>query len=442
MGTSQISSRTGFVPSSRPEGLIGSGTAASRSRPAPPLERSRLRAPNSFPFGHTAAFSAPPPRRRACYVLPPMSPSSLLEAFDAVAHSEVLLSRLEAAQAELSRKQGLRDEKAWLTAAVDRVTHARDGVGDLLTRVLRLPQLEALREEHARTLQQAAVDAVERLQAGITFHGGSRAPLLETLFAKLKLPALRRVDREDFEKFCADFEKRLNGSYVKRMLADATYAPLEPALTGLRAAFATWRGAFSPEPLAETEARALMDELDAAARRLELPLRQARLLAEAACAPVKDLYESSGLAAKPKKRTLKAVVTETASEESAEAAADELLEDAALEKAPRAAREKSTDEEAASPAKKPRVTREKKPAAEAVAAEAEAAAEQLEAAAPAKKPRVRREKKPAEAPATVAAEPAADATVSPAEATASLVTELASEAALAAADEAPAPAAE
>ncbi|MEW6435147.1 MAG: hypothetical protein AB1730_26910 [Myxococcota bacterium] len=375
-----------------------------------------------------------------------MSPSSLLEAFDAVAHSEVLLARLGAAQAELSRKQGLKDEKAWLSAAVDRVTHARAGVGDLLTRVLRLPQLEALREEHARTLQQAAVDAVERLQAGITFHGGSRAPLLETLFAKLKLPALRRVGRADFEKFCADFERRLNGSYVKRMLADATYAPLAPALTGLRAAFATWRGAFSPEPLAETEARALMDELDAAARRLELPLRQARLLAEAACAPVKDLYESSGLAAKPKKRTLKAVVTEAATEDSTEEAADERLDDAAPGKRPHTPREKGAepvlDGETASPAKKPRVAREKKPAAEAVAAEAEDAAEQLESAAPAKKSRARREKKPAEEPPTLAAEPAAGATLASAEATASLVPGLASEAVLAPADEAPAPAAE
>lgn len=351
-----------------------------------------------------------------------MSPSSLLEAFDAVAHSEVLLARLEAAEAELSRKQGLKDEKAWLAAAVTRVTTAREGVGDLLTRVLRLPQLEPLREEHARALQQAAVDAVERLQAGITFHGGSRAPLLETLFAKLKLPALRRADREDFDKFCADFEKRLNGSYVKRMLADATYAPLEPALQAMREAFATWRGAFSPEPLSETDARALTDELDAAARRLELPLRQARLLAEAACAPVKELFESSGLAAKPKKRSLKAVVTETSPEEIAEEAAAELLEDAPPAKKPSARREKQAADaglDDAAPGRKPRARAEKQAAeaapAEAAAAEAEAAAEQLEAAPPAKKPRVRREKKPAGEPTDVAVEAA------PAEAPAELV---------------------
>jgi hypothetical protein len=276
-----------------------------------------------------------------------MNSSSLLEAFDAVAHSEVVLSRLHAAMSELSRKQGLKDEKAWLSSAVDRLTAGREGLGDLLTRVMRLPELEPLREEHARTLQQTAVDAVERLQAGITFHGGSRAPLLETLYAKLKLPALRRADREDFEKFCSDFEKRLNGSYVKRMLGDDAFAPIAPAVQDVRTAFATWRGAFSPDALADTEATALRDELDAAARRLELPLRQARLLAEAACAPVKDLFESSGLAAKPKKRSLKPAVTEAVAA----------------------------------------------PEVESVAAEAEAAAEVLAEPAPAKKPRVRRAEK-------------------------------------------------
>lgn len=279
-----------------------------------------------------------------------MTTSSLLEAFDAVAHSEVLLARLNAALAELSRKQGLKDEKAWLSAAVERVEKAREGLGDLLTRVQRLPELEPLRDEHARILQQAAVDAVERLQAGITFCGGSRAPLLETLFGKLKLPALRRLDKDAFEKACADFEKRLGASYVKRMLGDAAFAPVDPAVAAVRAAFATWRGGFAPEPLTDADAKALRDELDAAARRLELPLRQAKLLAEAACAPVRDLFETSGLAQKPKKRSLKPAVTEIAAEE------EEALATA--------------DERAA--------------------AEAEAAAAVLEETKPAKKPRARK----------------------------------------------------
>ena len=114
-----------------------------------------------------------------------MNPS-LLDAFDLVAHSEQLLLRLEAAAVGLSKKQGLADEKAWLDQAVKRVKSARDGIGDLLTRVLRLPEMDPVREDHARRLQNEAVDMVEKLHAGITFAGGSRAPLLEALYGKLK----------------------------------------------------------------------------------------------------------------------------------------------------------------------------------------------------------------------------------------------------------------
>lgn len=226
----------------------------------------------------------------------------LLDAFDTVSHSEQLLRRLESATAELSKKQGLKDEKAWLDTAIQRVAAARAGVGDLLTRVLRLPELEPVREGHARTLQGAAVDAVERLHAGITFAAGSRAPILEALYGKLKLPVLRRCDREDFEKFCVDFEKRLNTSYARRMFGDPSFEIVAPALAQLQHAFATWRGIFSDEPLSESAAQALRDELDAVARRLELPCRQARLLAEAALTPLKELLENSGVAQKPRKR--------------------------------------------------------------------------------------------------------------------------------------------
>ncbi len=226
----------------------------------------------------------------------------LLDAFDTVSHSEQLLRRLESATAELSKKQGLKDEKAWLDTAIARVAAARDGVGDLLTRVLRLPELEPVKEGHARTLQGAAVDAVERLHAGITFAAGSRAPILEALYGKLKLPVLRRCDREDFEKFCIDFEKRLNTSYAKRMFADPSFEIVGPALSQLQQAFVTWRGIFSNEPMSDSAAQALRDELDAVARRLELPCRQARLLAEAALTPLKELLENSGVSQKPKKR--------------------------------------------------------------------------------------------------------------------------------------------
>jgi hypothetical protein len=236
--------------------------------------------------------------------------TSPLDAFDLVAHSEQLHARLDAASAELSKKQGLKDEKAWLETARQRVANARQGIGNLLTRVLRLPELEGVKEDQARVLQNAAVDAVERLQSGISFAAGARAPLLEALYGKLKVPVLRRCDREDFEKFCVDFEKRLNTGYAKRMFADPTFGVVAPALQQLHEAFATWRGVFSTETVPEAELQALRDELDAVARRLELPCRQARLLAQAALAPLKELLDDSGLAQKPKKRGPRVSVAE------------------------------------------------------------------------------------------------------------------------------------
>lgn len=220
---------------------------------------------------------------------------TLLDAFEAVSQSKTLLFRLEAAMAELSKKQGFREEKAWMEAAVARVAAARDGIGDLQTRCLRLPELEPARLDYARGLQNAAIDAVEKLQAGIAFAAGVRAPLIEALFGKLKLAALRRCEREDFEKFCIDFEKRLNTGYARRMFADPTFGLVTPVLTELQQSFQTWRGVFSSEVPPEKEAQALRDELDAVAHRLESPCRQARLLAEAALVPLKDILEESEL---------------------------------------------------------------------------------------------------------------------------------------------------
>lgn len=230
----------------------------------------------------------------------------LLEAFELVAHSEQLAPRLDASAAELAKRPGLAEEKAWLEAARRRMAGKRDGTGDLLVRVLRLPELEPVKGERTRLLQGAAVDALEHLHAAITFAGGPRTPLLEALYFKLKIPALRRCDRDEFERFCADFEKRLGATYSKRMLADATYAPVAPALQRLRAAVATWRSVLVAEPLADSEAQPLRDQLLAAARSLEVPCRQARLLAQAALAPLKELAESASLMQRAKRKGARA----------------------------------------------------------------------------------------------------------------------------------------
>ena len=229
--------------------------------------------------------------------------TSLLEAFELVAQAEQLLPRIEAAATELAKSERLVEEKAWVGVARERLASACATIGDdLLTRALRLPELEPIKGDHARALQGAMVDALDHLHAAITFAGGSRAPLLEALFYKLKIVSLRRCDRDELETFCGDFEKRLASTYAKRMLADPAYAAVDPALQRLRRAFATWRSVFVAEPAAEAEADGLRAELETAARRLEVPARQARLLAQAALAPLKGVVDAAALLALKKRR--------------------------------------------------------------------------------------------------------------------------------------------
>lgn len=225
----------------------------------------------------------------------------LIEAFDTLVHAEATLGRLREAQKRIARKQ-LEEEKQWLQTAVDRLTAALTPLEGLAMKSAQLPELEAVRGDLAKSLQNAAIDAVERLQAGITFHGGPRAPVLEELFAPYKLAPLRRAAKDEFEKFTGSFGKRLRTQYVKRILSGDDYAPVQPAVAAVTGAFDAWRAAFAPEPLPEAEADKLRAQLTVAADTLAQPLHQARLLAEAALVSVDGAFAELGLAAKPKKR--------------------------------------------------------------------------------------------------------------------------------------------
>ena len=229
--------------------------------------------------------------------------TSTLESFDAVSFAAVLHERLAAATARLAKTRGHADEKGWLDTATVKLEQARAPYADLLQKALRLPELEVVRAGQISELQNRAVDEVERLQAGITFHTGSRMPLLDSLFGKLKFASLRRAEKSEFEKFTSDFEKRLNTQYARRLLVTPAFEFATPVIEQMRAAFTSWGQGFAPEPMPEDEAAAVSAALAEAAAALELPLKQVRLLAEAALAPIAGAYEESGLAAKPKKRT-------------------------------------------------------------------------------------------------------------------------------------------
>lgn len=299
--------------------------------------------------------------------------ASLLDAFDTVVHSTLVLGRLRDAQKLIARKQQLNDEKQWLTLATDRLAAACENIKDLATRSSRLPELESVREDLAKTLQNAAVDAVERLQAGITFQAGPRAPVLEELFGHFKLPAMRRAKREDFEKFIGAFSKKLKSQYVKRMLSDPDFAFALPAVETLNASFETWRGAFSSERLPDAQEAALRKELTTVAGSLEQPLQQARLLAEAALITVDGAFVDSGIGAKPKKRS---APKSAAAAAQPEAEAPVVSEPEAVAAEAEAAAEELAPVEAAAPVVKAKAPK-KKPAAKskskAAAADASAA---------------------------------------------------------------------
>jgi hypothetical protein len=147
------------------------------------------------------------------------------------------------------------------------------------------------------------VDALEKLLAGVTFHVSSRSPIIEALFPHQKFPPLRRVPHEVAAKYQADFEKRARGGYVNRMLGGPDFAFAAPVLEQIRKSWSDYDACFSGASLSEEEATPIRQALIDAAEGLDLPLRQARLLAEAALSPVSGAFEASGIGARPKKRS-------------------------------------------------------------------------------------------------------------------------------------------
>jgi len=227
---------------------------------------------------------------------------STLEAYDLVRFAEALDSRLAAADELLAGRSGLEREKEWLASALQIVRTERAPAAAILEKVRDLPELEEVREEFAFTLQNLWVDALEKLHAGITFCASSRAPVIEALFPHLKFPQLRRASREGLQEFASNYERRLKSSYVSRILARDDFSFVRPVLDQVAAAYAQWQACFVPVQLPHEQAAPLRAELIALGKKLDLALRQARCLAEAALAPIPEAFESSGLAAKPRKR--------------------------------------------------------------------------------------------------------------------------------------------
>ncbi|HSP77724.1 MAG TPA: hypothetical protein VLQ93_04310 [Myxococcaceae bacterium] len=275
---------------------------------------------------------------------------STLEAYDLVRYAEAFDGRLAAADELLAGRPGLEREKEWMATALQLLRTEREPAAALLERVRDLPELEEVREEFAYTQQNVWVDALEKLHAGITFCASSRAPVIEALFPHLKFPQLRRATREVVQEFVTSYERRLKSSYVSRILARDDFSFVRPVLDQVSTAYAHWQSCFVPVHLPHEQAAPLRQELIALGKRLDLALRQARCLAEAALAPLPEVFESSGLASKPRKRAARGLPvfdspeltaeatpteegvdsTEPVQSDSAEPSASELAELAAL----------------------------------------------------------------------------------------------------------------
>lgn len=228
----------------------------------------------------------------------------LLDAYELVRFAPVFRERLERAHDRLGKPAELGAERAWLTAALDRVVAADPGLA-LLDKVRDLPELMDVRADFAEGQQNAWVDALEKLLAGITFHAGSRAPVIEALFPHQKFPALRRASRETAAPFAAEFERRLKTSYVTRTLSQEDFAFAQPVIEQIARSWAGWQSCFEPSTLSEEDAAPLRRQLLEAAENLDRSIRQARLLAEAALLPMEGAFEEESLHQKPRKRVAK-----------------------------------------------------------------------------------------------------------------------------------------
>ncbi|MFN7132775.1 MAG: hypothetical protein ACK4N5_11890 [Myxococcales bacterium] len=303
-----------------------------------------------------------------------------LEAYDLVRFSEQFLERLGLAGAELEKRRGHKAEKEWLASATALVQSARELEPTLMERVRGLPDLEEIRGEFASQLQSQWAEAVERLLAGFTFHVGSKDPVVEALFPTQKLAPLHKAPREVVTAFVADFERRQKSGYVSRMLATPNFAFAAPVLEQIAQAWQRWQNALGGgEAMPEEQAAELRKELLAVGKRLDLAIRQARLLAEAALLGTPGVFEELGLNAKPRRRAGKGP-----------ASIDEIV----ARHAPAA---KAEDKPAAAEKKEAAAAEKKKEPAPAPNAGA-SAAPAVDAAAPAEAPAPKRKKKAAAAP--------------------------------------------
>ncbi|MDC0708371.1 hypothetical protein POL68_07820 [Stigmatella sp. ncwal1] len=239
---------------------------------------------------------------------------STLEAYELIRFAEAFEARLVTANDVIAEREGLQTEKKWLAAALKLARTALAPCSAIIERAKDLPELEEAREEFSFQQQNLWVDALEKLHAGITFCASSRAPIIDALFPHLKFPQLRRAPQETVNEFAVSYERRLKSSYVTRIFAQDDFDFVRPVVEQVARAHAAWQASLTPTSLSDSQTAALRTQLITAGNRLDIATRQARLLAEAALVPVAGAFDSTGLAAKPRKRVGRGLPDEAASD--------------------------------------------------------------------------------------------------------------------------------
>lgn len=230
---------------------------------------------------------------------------SIQEAQDLAALAEVMSERLSLARVDWEANEAELEERAWLEVAQRRVASGLANVRAALDASALLPEFASLRKVRSDTLSSAWADAVERVFDAIVANVSANGPLIEALFPHQRFATLRRPGSAA-QQFWAEFERRAESSYVKRLCADPEYVFLKPLLEEAKASQRALLEAATPKPLPEAHAEQLRMDVSRAAEQLELSLRQARSLAEAAYAKAPSRIAELGLDAKPKRRAARA----------------------------------------------------------------------------------------------------------------------------------------
>lgn len=231
-----------------------------------------------------------------------MSSFSIQEAQDLYEFAQQTVARLGDATARLDALDGAGpEERGWLEVATQRLSKQLASVQAALAEAAPLPEFASARKVKSETLSNAWADALERVFDGIVENVSANGPLIEALFPHQRFATLRRPGTAA-HNYWLEFERRAESSYVKRLCGDPEYQFLLPLLDAARASQQSLREAASPRPLPEAAATALRNAVSLAAERLELALRQARSLCDAAFAGTPASISELGLDAKLKRR--------------------------------------------------------------------------------------------------------------------------------------------